>query len=237
MNMDMQSAIPGWLSPVAWTYITLALLATAVIAADIYLGRRRHSSVASELVWVTTGLYLGPFAIPVYLNRGRTNAAATTASTATAQETATNNSDAAVAVLPGGGASAVAHLIAVPFVAAIGWTIAGLAMWPMIIIIAILATVMLAVYERHATKTTSAATGRGRGLTVGAAFFGALVTVAAFDVGMVGWMLLLHFNNAMPPVSDGNFWFLMQIGVLVGLATGYPAVRWLLSRNQSVVPA
>ncbi len=50
-------------------------------------------------------------------------------------------------------------------------------------------------------------------------------------------MLLLHFNNAMPAVTDGTFWFLMQVGVLVGLLTGYPAVKWLLSRNQSVVPA
>lgn len=48
MNMDMQSAIPDWLSPVAWTYITLALIATAIIAVDVYLGRRRHVSIASE---------------------------------------------------------------------------------------------------------------------------------------------------------------------------------------------
>jgi hypothetical protein len=239
MNMDMQSAIPDWLSPVAWTYITLALIATAIIAVDVYLGRRRHVSIASELVWVTSGLYLGPFAIPVYLKFGRTHAASnsTTTAAATKRATATAHSDAALAVLPGGGASAVAHLIAVPIVAAIGWTIAGLAMWPMIIVIAILATVMLAVYERHAASNADVATGRGRGLTLGAAFFAALVTVAAFDVGMVGWMLLLHFNSAMPPVSDATFWFLMQLGVVVGLVTGYPAVKWLLNRSQSVVPA
>lgn len=245
MNMNMQSAIPGWLTPVAWTYITLAILATAIIAADRFLGRRRHANIASELVWVTSGLYLGPFAIAVYLKRGRANAAAspnevTGTPGVAARQTASDTDDAVSAVLPGGGASAVAHLIAVPLVAAIGWTIAGLAMWPMIIIIAILATAILAIYERHAAKTVetaSAAAGQGHRLTLGAAVFGALVTVAAFDVGMVGWMLLLHLNNAMPPVSDGNFWFLMQMGVLVGLATGYPAVKWLLSRNRSVVPA
>lgn len=40
---------------------------------------------------------------------------------------------------------------------------------------------------------------------------------------MVGWMLLLHFNDLMPPVTEGTFWFLMQIEVIVGLLTGYPA--------------
>jgi hypothetical protein len=229
--MDMmQPSIPGWLTPVAWTYIALALLSTAVIAADIYLVRRRQTSVATELVWVTSGLYLGPFAIAAYLRRGRADETSTSAD---AHGAALGSRDTAVAVLPGGGASAVAHLVAVPFVVAAGWTIAGLAMWPMIILIAILVIVILAVYERVASGHSA---GRTRRISIGAALLTAVVTVVAFDVGMVGWMLFLHFNNAMPGVTEGTFWFLMQIGVIVGLATGFPAVKWLLSREQSVVP-
>jgi len=227
--MDMSSAVPDWLTPVAWTYIALSLLSVAFLAADIYLGRRRHDRVATELVWITSALYLGPFAIPVYLSRGRTHASSTAV-----DGTARQTNETAIAVLPGGGASAVAHLIAVPLVVAVGWTIAGLAMWPMIIIIAILVTVMLAVYGRI---TSGSSTGGTRGLSIGAAIVAALITVAAFDIGMVGWMLLLHFNDAMPPVTESTFWFLMQIGVIVGLLTGYPAVKWLLRRNQSGVPA
>ena len=226
--MDMASAIPDWLTPVAWTYIALSLLSAAFIAADIYLARRRHNSVAPELVWVTSALYLGPFAIAVYLSRGRTHAPSTAADKITRQTDQT-----ALAVLPGGGASAVAHLIAVPFVVAIGWTIAGVAMWPMILVIAVLVTVMLAVYERVASRSART----GSGLSIGAAVVGALITVVAFDVGMVGWMLLLYYNSAMPPVTDSAFWFLMQVGIIVGLVTGYPAVKWLLRRNQTVVPA
>ena len=227
MDMTMQSAVPDWLTPVAWTYIVLSLLSTAYIAFDIYARRHRHDSVATELVWVTSALYLGPFAVALYLRQGRaqlTDAAG-----------ATNSGGSAVAVLPGGGASAVAHLIGVPLVVAVGWTIAGLAMWPMILVIAVLAIVMLAVYERIASNGSR--TRRTRDLSIGAALAAALITVAAFDIGMVGWMLLLHFNNAMPPVTESTFWFLMQIGVALGLLTGYPAVKWLLRRNQSVVPA
>ncbi len=148
MDMPMEPAVPAWLTPLAWTYIALSLLSAAVIAADIYLARRRHDSVATELVWVTTALYLGPFAIPLYLSRGRTNAstAGSGRGTGTGTGTARRSDGAAVAVLPGGGASAVAHLIGVPLVVAAGWTIAGQAMWPMIVVIAVLAIVMLAVY-------------------------------------------------------------------------------------------
>lgn len=225
----MQSAIPSWLAPVAWTFIALSLISTTFIAADIYLRRRRHTSVAYELVWITSGLYLGPFALPVYLSRGRAPVASTGG-----RDVGASSGDTAVAVLPGGGASAVAHLIAVPFVVAVGWTIAGLAMWPMILLIGLLVIVMLAVFER---VTSGSPASRTRRLSIGGALFAAVITVVAFDVGMVGWMLLLHFNNAMPAVTDGTFWFLMQLGVVVGLATGYPAVRWLLRRNQTVAMA
>ena len=229
MNMPMESAVPAWLTPVAWSYLTLSVLSAAFIAADIYSGRRRHS-VAAELVWIASGLYLGPFAIAIYLSRGRTDA-----SSAPADGITSKPHGAVLAVLPGGGASAVAHLIAVPLVVAVGWTIAGLAMWPMIIVIAVMAIAMLAIYERVASQGPR--TSRAGGLSVGSAIAAAVITVAAFDIGMVGWMLLLHFNNAMPAVTEGTFWFLMQVGVLVGLLTGYPAVRWLVSRSQSVVAA
>ena len=228
--MDMASAVPDWLTPVAWTYIAFSVLSAAFIVTDIYLARRRHGSLAPELVWVTSALYLGPFAVPVYLGRGRTDT-----SSSSADGARTKGDETALAVLPGGGASAVAHLIAVPFVVAVGWTIAGVAMWPMILVIAVLVTVMLAVYQRVADR--AARPGHAAGLSVGSALVAALVTVAAFDVGMVGWMLLLYYNSAMPPVTAGTFWFLMQIGVIVGLVTGYPAVKWLLRRNQSVALA
>lgn len=217
MDMTMGSAVPDWLTPVAWTYITVSLLSAAFIAFDIYAGRRRHAGVATELVWITSALYLGPFAVAAYWRRGRTS------------DTPDGST---VALLSGGGASAVAHLIAVPLVAAVGWTIAGMAMWPMILVIAVLATAMIAILVSIAGRSEQ--TSSPRGVSVGAAIVAALITVAAFDVGMVGWMVLLDANDAMPAITEGTFWFLMQVGVVVGLATGYPAVRWLLRRDQGL---
>lgn len=224
--MNMRSAIPDWLTPVAWIYIAVSLLSALLIAADIYLRGRRHDSAANELVWVTSALYLGPFALALYLAKGRTGSRLSSPQAP---------DPAGVGVLPGGSASAIAHLIGVPLVALVGWTIAGMAMWPMIVVIAVLAIAMLAIYEWLPHRKS--ATRPRRRLSIGAAVVAAVVTVAAFDIGMVGWMVLLHLNDLMPPVTDGTFWFLMQLGILVGLVTGYPAVRWLMQRNQTVVPA
>jgi hypothetical protein len=228
MDMQMTNRVPDWLTPVAWIYIALSLIAAVYIAFDIYARSHRHSSAAGELVWVTSGLYLGPFAVPLY-HRHRCPRAATQApalgSGGTAQPTA-------VAWLPGGSASAVAHLVGVPLVIASGLTIAGIDLWVMIIVIGVLAMTLLFGYERAASRE-----GPARTLSVGAAAAAAVVTVLAFDIGMGGWMLLLHFNEFMPPATEGTFWFLMQVGIVLGLVTGYPAVKWLTRRRQSVVPA
>lgn len=214
--MDMRSAVPDWLTPVAWTYITLSSISAVIIAADIYLLGRRHRGVNTELVWINSALYLGPFAIVSYVRHGR--AGAMSPSVALVDD----SKEGLGAALPGGGASAVAHLVGVPIVAAAGWTIAGMAMWPMIIVIALLAIAVSAIYEY--TLGRGRASGHTLRMSAGAALLAAVVTVAAFDVGMVGWM---------PPVSQGAFWFLMQLGVLVALLTGYPAGRWPFGHERS----
>lgn len=195
--MEMTNRVPDWVTPIAWAFIALAVASAAWIAYDVYVRRNRRDSVAAEVVWITSALYLGPFAVPLYRRYARRSAE--------------------VPGLPGGSASAVAHLIGVPLVVASGLTIAGIDLWVMILVIGAIAILLLTAYERLAV-------GRSR---LGAAFVVATVTVLAFDVGMGGWMLLLHYNELMPPATDASFWFLMQLGVVLGLVTGYPVVRRL----------
>ncbi len=131
--------------------------------------------------------------------------------------------------LPGEGCPAappplVAHVIGVPLVLATGLTIAGLDLYAMIAVIAVLATALLFVFELSVRSHRS--TGRA-----GAALLVAAVTVLAFDVGMGGWMLLLHFDELMPAPTDVTFLFLMQIGIILGFLTGLPAVAALLKRG------
>lgn len=214
--MQMTNRVPDWLTPVAWIYIVLSLGTAFYVAADIYLRRRRQLTVASELVWITSALYLGPFAFLIYRHQAEP---APAHQSATTDRLSKNTS--AIAGLPGGGASAIAHLIGVPLVIASGLTIAGIDLWVMIIVIGILAMLILFAYElaMHAKPNAT--------ISVGAAAGAAVLTVLAFDIGMGGWMLLLHFNEFMPPATEGSFWFLMQLGIVLGLVTGYPVVRWL----------
>lgn len=224
MDMNMGSTLPTWLTPLAWVILTLALISSAVIADDIYRRGHRHPTVATELVWIGSGLYLGPLALIAYRRQGRGGVTANTSTTLQAVPRGVT------AGLPGGAASAAAHVIGVPLVIASGLTLAGIDLWVMIIVIAVLATAMLFVYERSAVIPTDGAYGIRR-RSVAAALGAAALTVLAFDLGMGGWMLLLHFTETMPPATDAAFWMLMQIGIVLGVVTGYPAVRRLQSRR------
>ena len=221
-DMTMGSALPGWLTPVAWAYLALAVVAALAIAVDVYGPGHRQRLRAMELVWVASALWLGPLALPLYARLGRATGATSPAVHSAPAAVATTGS------LPGGAASLVAHLIGVPLVLAAGWTIAGLDLWVMILVIAALATALLAVFEHTARRRTATAAG---GSSVAAALVVATVTVLAFDLGMGGWMLLLHFNDLMPEAGDIRFTFLMQIGIALGFLTGYPAVNYLIRRG------
>lgn len=192
----MGANVPAWLSPVAWTWIALCLTSALLLAL------RRRPTDPQGVVWLSTALYLGPLALLLHARSERRR-----------------RGSEVDRVLPGGAASALAHVVGVPLVVLSGLTIAGTDLWVMILVIGVIAVALLTAYERVAGAVRP-----------GAALLVAAVTVLAFDVGMGGWMLLLHYGEAMPPATEGSFWFLMQVGVVLGLATGWPAARWAAER-------
>ena len=171
---------------------------------------------------------LGPLALPAYYRWGRPRSEKWRKEHGDAPE----KSLPAAAVtggIPGGAASAVGHVLGVPLVVFLGLTFLGLDLWAMILMIAVIAVVLLFVFEYFFSTVPTRGLSSVEGLKV--ALLIALVTVLAFDVGMGGWMLVLHFLLFMPPLTDVTFLFLMQVGLILGFLTGYPAVLWLVRRG------
>jgi hypothetical protein len=228
MNMNMDNMIPVWLTVVSWVFVGLALLCAVAILYDIYgRGYRQRASVM-EAVWPITALYFGPLALPAYYRWGRPRSEKWREEHGDVPEKSLSAS-AATGGTPGGAASAIGHVLGVPLVVLSGLTIAGLDLWAMILVIAVIATALLFAFEYFFSTVPTRGLPRGKGL--GVALLIALVTVLAFDVGMGGWMLVLHFLFFMPPLTDVTFLFLMQVGLILGFLTGYPAVLWLVRRG------
>jgi hypothetical protein len=77
-----------------------------------------------------------------------------------------------------------------------------------------------------------------RGLAVGEGLLAALkadvVSLSAFEIGLFGWMALMRFvyfpGSHLQPDSAAD-WFLMQLGMIAGFATAWPANVWLVRRG------
>ncbi len=175
----------------------------AVIARDVFVRGRRHPTRTLDVAWPVSALCLGPIAVWLYGRWGRPR----------------STPSSVAADWPEAPPSALAHLAGVPIVVLLGLQIAGIDLWPMILFIAIIAIALLAAFEAFA------------GSSLSAAVVFAAVTVLAFDIGMGGWMLLLHFTGNMPPATHIAFWFLMQLGVVLGTLTALPVVRGLSARR------
>jgi hypothetical protein len=65
-----------------------------------------------------------------------------------------------------------------------------------------------------------------------------VVSLTAFEVGLFGWMAVMTFVLFPAPhhltPDKAGFWFLMQIGMIIGFATSWPANVWLIKRGVKV---
>ena len=224
MDMDMQG-LPGWVQPIATVFVTLSVLTALAVAIDIYGRGYRQRSVSVEAVWIISALWLGPFALPLYARTGRSQTARWRAQHAPDQRLGLA-AESAAGSLPGAAASTISHVLAVPFVLATGLSVFGVPMYAMIVIILVLAIVMLWAFEYSTANRRKVG-----GMSVATALVVATVTVVAFDLGMVGWMLVLHFTELLPAPGTVNFLFFMQIGNGLGFLAGLPVVAYLLARG------
>lgn len=230
MDMDMQT-LPSWVTPLAIVFGLLSVICAVSVAYDIFGRGHRQPVRIMEVIWVLSALWLGPFVLPLYAVTGLRRSTRWRAAHPGTHEVGLPLA-AAAGGLAGGAASLVGHVIGVPLVLATGLSLFGVDMFAMIAVIAVLAILMLLAFE-YAVRGRSAG-GSAAGAGLGTALLVAVVTVVAFDLGMGGWMLLLHFGGYMPPVTSVSFLFLMQVGIVLGFITGYPAVALLLRRGTKV---
>ena len=78
---------------------------------------------------------------------------------------------------------------------------------------------------------------RGLGLADGlkAAAKADFISLTFFEVGLFGWMAIFMFVLFPAPhqltPDSAAYWLLMQIGMVIGYATSWPANVWLVSRG------
>ena len=65
-----------------------------------------------------------------------------------------------------------------------------------------------------------------------------VISLTAFEIGLFGWMAVMAFVLFPAPhhltPSSAAFWLLMQVGMIIGYSTSWPANVWLVKRGIKV---
>jgi Domain of unknown function (DUF4396) len=118
---------------------------------------------------------------------------------------------------------------------ALGLTIAGVTLGAEYVGDYVLALVFGIVFQYFAIAPM-----RGLGLRDGliAAGKADFISLTAFEVGLFGWMAVMTFVLFPAPhhlaPSSAAFWLLMQVGMIIGYFSSWPANVWLIKRGIKV---
>jgi Domain of unknown function (DUF4396) len=222
---------PTWLTILAWTYISVCFTCTALITYDIFVSGRRQPMAVMNAVFPITALYFGPLAAAFYWRWGRTDPAAPMTATRAKPWWVSM----ATEVSHCGSGCALGDVISEFAIFGLALTVAGATLGAEYI-----GDYLLALAFGIAFQYFAIAPMRGLGLRDGlkAAAKADFISLTFFEVGLFAWMAVMTFVLFPAPhhlvTSSAAFWFLMQIGMMIGFATSWPANVWLVRRGIKV---
>jgi Domain of unknown function (DUF4396) len=206
----------------AWISLAGALVCAVAISVDILVrGNRQHLWIM-DVVWPLTALYSGPLGWLAYRRWGRMNSPRYRQRTGVTGHYPFSVS-VGISDTHCGAGCALGDVISEWLLFAAGATIAGVALWPEYIADFVLAFIFGIGFQYFAIVPMRRLRFRDG---VIAALKSDTLSVITFEIGLFGWMALFFFVFFPDPhltPDHAAYWFLMQIGMLLGFLTSYPA--------------
>lgn len=221
---------PFWLTVLSWIALGLGFASAGWIAFDIYGRRYRQPMGVMEAVWPITALYFGPVAVWGYHRFGRTASPRWRAdNTDRPQPAMPRWASTAMEVSHCGAGCTLGDIIAEFAVFGLGLTIAGSTLYAEFVGDYLVAIALGIVFQYFAIAPMRGLSFR-RGIVEAAK--ADIVSLTAFEIGLFGWMAVMAFVIFPDvPVNDPVHWFGMQIGMIIGYFTSWPANVWLLRKG------
>jgi hypothetical protein len=211
--------------------LSVGLVCALLILIDI-VAVNRQPMMIMNFVYPISALYGGPIALLFYYLIGR-KAALKNVKTGRAQMTMTKNlfwQSAAIGTLHCGSGCTLGDLLAESFIASVPVTLFGSRLVGNWTIDFVFALGFGIIFQYYAIKPM-------RKISSSAALLAAIkadtLSLTSWQVGMYGWMAIaffLIFKHKIP-ASDPLFWFMMQVGMLLGFITAYPVNWWLIKKG------
>ncbi|MFD2638882.1 DUF4396 domain-containing protein [Piscibacillus salipiscarius] len=212
------------LATIAWISIIIGIISAIWILIDII--RHPQMMAIMNIVWPVNGLFFGPFAIWFYYKWGVLKSKN--------RDLEDHRGQGATVFMSTSHCSSgcvLGDAFGVPLVAITGLTIAGSVLFAHYLVEFILAYLFgiafqyFAIYPMQKSKNKMKA--------IKQAIKADSLSLIAFEVGMFGFMALVHYVLfAQPPKpTTATYWFMMQIAMILGFLTSYPANWWLVKKG------
>ena len=215
--------MPQWLVILSWVSIILGLVTAGIIAADIV--RHPQQMKIMNIVWPVTGLYFPLVGWWFYASMGRPMAVATPKM----QGLQPYWKSIFVSATHCGSGCVIGDIIGAPIVFATGWVLFGERLYAEYAVEFGLAYLFGIAFQYFAIQAMRQVAPREAIID---AVKADTLALTAFEVGLFGWMAMTYFilfGTQPPDASNIVFWFMMQVGMVLGFVTSYPA-NWLLIR-------
>jgi hypothetical protein len=213
-------SIPGWLHLLAIVSLAAGFGSAAVIGFDLL--RRPQPMAIMNVVWPITALYFGPIAVWWYWTLARRSGEEH-------HRKLPFWKTIIVEATHCGAGCALGDVLAEFLIYTAAISIAGSALLTDYVGDFVLAYAFGIVFQYFAIAPM-------RKLSLWPGLWAAIqadtLSLTAFELGLFAWMAvmtLLPFRQALNPFEPA-YWLLMQIGMIIGFVTSYPA-NWLLVRK------
>lgn len=216
----------NWLDLIAWISLILSLAQAVVIAVDIFRNRQTMMPIMNA-VWPLIGLFFPVVGIWAYFGLGR-------------EQSSQSHSDASepekpfwqsvfVSTTHCSAGCSLGDMIGAPLVFLTGILIAGSTLLTDYIVEFVLAYIFGIAFQYFGMGFTKHKDPKA---ALKNAIKADTLSLLAFEVGMFGWMALVSLVFfATPPRPDSpTFWLMMQIAMMLGFLTSFPA-NWVLVRR------
>jgi hypothetical protein len=223
---------------VAWISLGIAFFCALVIVIDEI--RHPQKMWIMNIVWPVTALYLSVFGLWGYfrIGRGMTKNAlhgmskdqmqqhkeasgGQTSRDPTWRQTAVSDTHC-------GAGCVIGDIIAEFSLFALGWTLFGKSLYAEYAGDLLLAWLFGIAFQYFAIMPMRNLSPK-QGLI--AAVKSDTLSIITFEIGLFAWMALTFFVFFPHPhlqPTEGGYWFMMQIGMILGFFTSYPMNRWLI---------
>jgi hypothetical protein len=218
--------IPEWLQVLAVVALLGAFACALILVVDVV--RRPQPMGVMNFVWPITALYLGPVAVWWYWALARPGSQPAPEHTRHGVSQRPFWKTIIVEATHCGAGCVLGDILAEFAIFFSAATIAGSVLFAEYVGDFVLAFTFGVAFQYFAIAPM-----RGLALLPGikAAVQADAISLTAFEIGLFVWMFLmtrLPFHEALNPLQP-SFWFLMQLGMIAGYATSYPA-NWFLVR-------